>query len=135
MKYDEKSCGMVLFRETEGERLYLILHYPNGHWDLVKGHVEPGESEQETAARELEEETGIKQFEFIDGYREQIAYKYIKDGKPSNKEVIFFLAKTDETNVQVSHEHHDFLWLNYEDALNKITFENAKNLLRKAHDF
>ena len=134
-KYDEKSCGMVLFRENKGENLFLILHYPNGHWDLVKGHVEGDESEHETAARELEEETGIKKFQFINGYREQISYKYLKEGKLSNKEVIFFLAKTKKQDVNISHEHHDHIWLPYDDALEKITYENAKKLLRKAKSF
>lgn len=135
MKYDEKSCGMVLFREDKGERLYLVLHYPNGHWDLVKGHVEGDEAEKQTAARELVEETGITEFEFIPGFREQISYKYMKEGKESNKEVVFFLAKTLDQSVKVSHEHQDFLWLNYQDALNQITFENAKQLIRKAKSF
>ena len=57
IKYDEKSCGIVLFREEEGTRQFLLLHYPSGHWDLAKGHVEEGETEHETATRELLEET------------------------------------------------------------------------------
>jgi len=65
---DEKSCGVVLFRENsltnsdKAERLYLLLHYPSGHIDFPKGHVEPGEENDEhfTAHREVTEETGIK---------------------------------------------------------------------------
>ena len=63
-KPDEKSCGVVLFRE-DPRREYLILHYPGGHLDFAKGHVEKGEerAEKRTALRELEEETGIKTVE------------------------------------------------------------------------
>jgi len=132
VNYDEKSCGIVLFRIENGERLYLILHYPGGHFDLPKGHVEDGEDEHQTASRELEEETGISHVEFIDGYREQISYKFKNKGKPSHKEVIFFLGRTDEENVKISHEHTGYHWLPYGGAFNKVTFDNAKNLLKEA---
>lgn len=127
----EKSCGVVLFHEN-GRREYLLLHYPGGHWDLPKGHVEKGESEKETAARELEEETGIKEIEFISGYREVISYKYHRGPKLSTKEVVYFLAKTSAKEVKISHEHQNFLWLPYNEAVEKLTFENAKDLVRKA---
>ena len=130
MKYDEKSCGIVLFRESNGERLYLLLHYPNGHWDFPKGHVEKGEDEKQTARRELEEETGISNSTFIDGFRYPVSYSYFRRGKRSNKQVIFFLAHTELDEITISHEHQNFIWLNYQDSLEKLTFDNAKNLLK-----
>jgi len=135
VKYDEKSCGIVTFREEEGKRFYLILKYPSGHLDLPKGHVENEETEHETAARELEEETGISQVEFIEGYREPISYIYRRKGKMSNKQVVFFLGKTDQKKIKISFEHHDSYWFEYEEALQKITFDNAKNLVMKAESF
>ena len=126
---------MVLFREKDGSRLYLLLHYPGGHWDFPKGHIEKGEEEKETATRELLEETGISDVEYVKGFREQIAYKYWKKHKMSHKEVIFFLAKTNLEEIKISHEHRDFLWMPYDRALQKLTFENAKNLLKKAEEF
>lgn len=135
IKYDEKSCGIVLYREKDGTNLYLILHYPGGHWDLPKGHVESGEKEHQTAARELLEETGVADFVFADGFREEISYKYRKDKKMSNKQVIFFLAKTDLEEIKLSHEHHAFQWLPFGPAFNKLTFENAKNILKKVKNF
>ncbi len=152
-KYDEKSCGIVLFREQEAEgqgesdghkqaetppqteRHYLLLHYPSGHWDLAKGHVENNETELETAARELEEETGISKIKFVEGYREPIYYTYNLKGRPSTKLVVFFLAQTSKKEIQISHEHRNFIWLNYEDSVKKLTFENAKGLVRKAESF
>src|SRR3989338_7748810 len=130
-KFDEKSCGIVLFREKNTERYYLLLHYPGGHWDFPKGHVEKDEKERETAARELLEETGISTPEFSQGFRESVSYKYYKGRKLSNKQVIFFLAKTDFKDIKLSHEHHDFIWLPYDAALKKLTFDNAKGLLEK----
>lgn len=134
-KYDEKSCGIVVFREHEGKRKFLVLHYPSGHWDFAKGHVEEGESEKETATRELLEETGIADIIFIDGFREQISYEFKVRGNLISKEVIFFLAKTDLKDIHLSHEHKGSMWLPYEEAFNRATFDNAKNLLKKANEF
>ena len=135
IKFDEKSCGVVLFREENSERLFLVLHYPGGHWDLPKGHVEEDETEHETASRELLEETGIADLEFVDGYREEISYQHFPKGKLSNKQVIFFLGKTNLSDIRLSHEHHNFQWLPFEKALAKLTFDNAKNLVKKAKEF
>ncbi len=133
--FDEKSCGIVLFREGNNQRLYLVLKYPSGHFDFPKGHVETiDKSMHETALRELEEETGISEVEFIDGYEEPISYIYKKKGKPSNKQVVFFLAKTKTKSVKISHEHLGYFWLPYDAAFNKVTFDNAKGLLRKAEN-
>lgn len=134
-KFDEKSCGILLFRVKDGTILYLLLHYPSGHWDLPKGHIEKGESEHETAARELLEETGIADINFIKGFREEISYEYKRAKKLSNKQVVFFLAKTELEDIKLSHEHKGFKWLPYGPAFNKLTFDNAKNLLKKAKKF
>ena len=53
MPEPEKSCGAVVFREENGVRLYLLLHYAEGHWDLPKGHVEKGESEEQNKLKKL----------------------------------------------------------------------------------
>lgn len=135
MKFDEKSCGILLFRVKDGTILYLLLHYPSGHWDLPKGHVEKDESEHETAARELLEETGIGDISFIKSFREEISYEYKRTKKLSNKQVVFFLAKTRLEDIKLSHEHKGFKWLPYGPAFNKLTFDNAKNLLKKAKKF
>lgn len=132
IKYDEKSCGIVLFRTENDQKHFLLLHYPGGHWDFPKGHVEAGETEHQTALRELEEETGITQVKLHPDYREFIAYKFWHNHKRIHKQVVFFLAETSEHEVEVSHEHQDHIWLNYDQALKKLTFDNAKELLIKA---
>jgi len=132
-EFNEKSCGLVVFRKENGENFFLVLKYPGGHYDFPKGHVEPeDESEKATALRELEEETGIKNLRFVEGYREEISYIYNRKNKLSNKQVIFFLGETDEKDVKISDEHLHYYWLLYDDALEKLTFENAKSLLKSA---
>jgi bis(5'-nucleosidyl)-tetraphosphatase len=132
---EEKSCGVVVFREELGRRLFLLLHYGEGHWDFPKGHVEKGETELETARRETEEETGISRLDIVRGFRESMGYFYKRDRKTFHKEVIYFLARTDQGAVTLSDEHTGSEWLPYAEAYSRLTFPNAKDMLKKAESF
>ena len=132
---DEKSCGIVVFRIDGAVRMSLLLHYEEGHWDYPKGHVEKGETELETARRETEEETGIAELDIIPGFYESMGYFYKRDGKAYHKDVTYFLAKTKQANVTLSTEHIGFEWLPYADAYSRLTYPNAKELLKKANSF
>jgi 8-oxo-dGTP pyrophosphatase MutT (NUDIX family) len=134
MSFREKSCGAVVFKR-DGEVQYLLLHYEAGHWDYVKGQVEPHETDKDTVTRELEEETGIVNARFIEGFREEISYFYRRGGKTVYKEVIFFLIESKDSRVKLSYEHVGYEWLSYEKAMAKLTFANAKKVLAKAHEF
>ena len=131
----EKSAGIVLFRNDSDKNEFLLLNYPQGHWDFVKGKIEQNETSHEAAIRETREETGITNIEFIDGFEESVEYDFRFKKENIHKKVIFFLAKTNEKNIKLSHEHNDYIWLEYNDALKKTTFENAKNVLSKANQF
>lgn len=135
MAEPEKSCGAVVFREEKGVRLYLLLHYNEGHWDLPKGHVEKGESEEETTRRETLEETGIAQLEFLPGFRHTVAYSFKRKGRNIPKEVTFFLARAEQENVTLSSEHLHFAWLPFGEAEKKITYRNARHILAKAEEY
>jgi 8-oxo-dGTP pyrophosphatase MutT (NUDIX family) len=132
---EQKSVGIVLFRNDSGKNEFLLLNYPQGHWDFIKGKVEEGETPHETASRETKEETGISDIEFIGGFEESVEYNFRFKNEDIHKKVIFFLAKTNERKISLSHEHNDFVWLEYDDALKKTTFRNAKNVLSKANEF
>jgi len=131
---EEVSAGIILFNEME-KRKFLLLNYPSKHWDFVKGKMEKGETPHETAVRETKEETGISDVEFIDGFEEEIEYYFYAENQEIHKKVIFFLGKTNTIEITLSHEHLDFIWLEFENALNKTTYENAKNLLKKSKIF
>ena len=131
----EQSAGTVLFIEEYNEKLFLLLHYPTGHWDFVKGKIENNESLEQAAIRETKEETGITDIEFIKGFKEKIEYSFKFNGDIVQKEVIFFLAKTNTKQVMISNEHLDYVWLDFNNALNKITYENAKNILKKSKNY
>ncbi len=129
----EISAGAVIFKIIDGKPIFLLLHYGSGHWDFVKGHIEKGETEKETVVRETEEETGIKDLRFIDEFRERIKYFFHRGKEVVYKEVVFYLAETKTEKVKLSFEHIGFIWLPYDEALNLLTFENAKSVLRKAY--
>ena len=130
--FREKSCGAVVYLKND-EVKYLLLHYEAGHWDFVKGNVEPNETEQETVIRELREETGITDAKFIEDFKEKIDYFYRRQGTTIHKEVIFYLMETQTETVKISYEHVGYIWLNYQQAIEKLTFKNARDVLQKAH--
>ena len=129
----EISAGVILFRRAQQPH-FLLLHYESGHWDFPKGHIEAGEDAQETARRELKEETGISQVRFVDGYKATLRYFFRQKGIGIFKVVIYFLAETEQSEVTLSSEHVGFDWLPYEAALERLTFKNSRDLLVKAHE-
>ncbi len=131
---EEISAGVILFNDVD-ERKFLLLNNPSKHWDFVKGKMEKDETPHETAIRETKEETGISDVEFIDGFEEEIEYYFYAENQEIHKKVIFFLGKTQTTKTVLSHEHLDFIWLEFDNALSKTTYENAKNLLKKSKTF
>ncbi len=130
----EKSCGAVIFKR-DGNWKYLLLHYEGGHWDLVKGHVEKNESEKDTVLRETQEEVGITDVTFVEGYREPISYYYKRAGTTMYKEVVFYLLESKTDSVRLSREHVGYDWLSYDRAYERLTYKNAKETVRKAHDY
>ncbi|AIC15969.1 bis(5'-nucleosyl)-tetraphosphatase [Nitrososphaera viennensis] len=134
---DERSAGaVVVFMPSDsGKPEYLLLHYTAGHWDFPKGNIEAGETEKEAAAREIREETGIADVEFVEGFRQIISYRYRKARRLVDKEVVLFLVRTKTRDVKISHEHIGFAWKNYDDAIKQLTYRNARNLLEAAMQF
>jgi bis(5'-nucleosidyl)-tetraphosphatase len=131
----EKSCGAVIFTKKDDSTKYLLLNYAAGHWDFVKGNVEPNENEKQTVVRELQEETSITNAQFVEDFREQIVYFYRRQGLTVHKEVVFFVMEAFTDKVQISFEHVGYAWLDYQHAMEKLTFKNSKDVLQKAHDF
>ncbi len=128
----EISAGAVVFNTRT--KKYLILHYPTGHWDFPKGHVEKGENEVNAAKREVFEETGIE-VEIIFGFRESIVYHFREYGFLIEKKVIYFLGLTDKEEVRLSYEHDGYAWMDYEEAFRRITYDSSKKVLIKANLF
>lgn len=129
MQY-EKSCGAVVYRKYHGNtEILLIKHVNSGHWSFPKGHVEVGETEVETAKREIMEETSIEAL--IDStFRETVSYSPKKDVQ---KEVVYFIAKAKNTNfVLQKSEVSEAKWVDINYACNILTYDNDKNIVNKA---
>ena len=128
----ETSAGIVLYRKENAKNLFLLLHYPSGHWDFVKGKMEKNETTHETAIREAEEETGITDITFAENFEEWIEYNFKYKGELVQKKVVFFLAETKTKEIKISHEHSGYTWMDYNLSMEKTTFDNAKTVLTKA---
>lgn len=126
----EKSCGAIVYRKHHGNlEILLIKHINSGHWSFPKGHVEEGESEMETAVREIKEETGIDVI--IDPtFRETVSYYPKKD---TQKIVVYFIAKAKnyELNPQEA-EIADIKWVDVGCANSILTYDNDKTIVNKA---
>lgn len=129
----EKACGAVIYKYEEDELKFLLIKQTNDVWGFSKGHVEENEEEIETALREIKEETNLD-VEINSEYRNSI--EYIIDGKNILKQVVYFLAtpKTNDIKKQES-EILEIKWLNYEECLNTITYDNIKEVLKDAKRF
>lgn len=130
----EKSAGAVVFRKNK-EIKYLLIQYGLGHWEFPRGLIEKGESLEEAAQREIKEEVGIEDIQFVPGFKEWIKFFYKKEGKNIIKIATFLLAETKSKEVKISWEHKDFKWLPYKEASEQLTFENSKEILKKANNF
>ena len=186
-----KSCGFVVYTDVLGERRYLVIESVNGDVGFPKGHVEAGESELETAIRELSEEVGIKAvvtdksadvsrnagvkvdavhgndtaigvgalagedtvvtdksadvFEnkpflgdavVIHGFSRRVEYM-LPRSSDAVKQVVYFLAKCFNTDVLKCQESEvrRAVFLAYAEAVNALTFDNTKQILREAENF
>ena len=127
----EKSCGAVIFRRTPQLEV-LVIRQNEGHWCFPKGHVEAGETEEETARREGKEETGLE-IRFLSGFREETHYSP-KEGV--EKDVVWFVAGPTSNDMKRQKEEvAELLWVNMVDASALLTYENDRQLFRKALKF
>jgi len=128
---EERSVAAVVYYQEE----YLLLKYGLGHWEFVKGHIEENETERETIMRELEEETGITEASIIKGFKEKYNYSFSLGGNKIHKFVACYLVRSNTREVSLSYEHVGYKWLPFKEAINQVTYDNAKRILIKAHNF
>lgn len=131
----EKSAGAVVFRKENKKIKYLLIQYKAGHWEFPRGMIEKGETLEQTARREIKEETGLKDIKFIEGFKEWIKFFFRRNEKTTMKIATFLLAKTETEEIKLSQEHKDYVWLRYKKALKKLTYKNSKKILKKVNDF
>lgn len=128
----EKSCGAVIYKYIDNELFILLLKHNLGHWSFAKGHVEDSETEQETAIREIKEETNLD-VTINSDFRYVITYSPYEG---AIKDVIYFLATTNSDNIKAQQsEISEIKWFKYEDAISMITYEDDRKVLMKAIEY
>ena len=122
---EEKSCGCIVIND---KNQVLLVHHNKGHWDFPKGHVEEGETEVQTATREVKEETGID-VKINEKFRYTVKYSPKED---VIKEVVFFLASNISENAEAQLEEvSEAEWINIEEAFKIITYNTSIDILTK----
>jgi len=136
MKKDT-SIGAVIYKQDKDKILFLIIKHAKGHWAFPKGHCENGETEIQTAKRELFEETGIDNIYIRD--ENIMLEEYYSFNNPDtgiiNKKVKYFIAKCMGGDVKIDgKEIVDFRWCDIDNAVELITFGGAKKILNEANN-
>ena len=128
-----KSCGFIVYKEENNENFYLIIKSHNGDVGFPKGHMESGENELQTAIRELKEETGMD-VDTIHDFRYQIEYP-LPRVPDAMKQTVYFLGKCTSDDIIIQEaEVASAEFVTYDKAIEKLTFEETKNMLKKAND-
>ena len=129
-----KSCGAVVFTRHENKIFSVLIRHHNGDCGFPKGRMEPGETEQETALREIREEVGLN-VRILDGFRQEACYPF--PNRPDvMKQSVYFLAEYSDQKIQCQpSEVSEAYLLPYEEALKMLTFLETKVILEKAIQF
>lgn len=121
----EKSCGAVIFRRNKDDVEFLVIQHRNQkHFSFPKGHQEKNETDEQTALREIKEETGLNVVLHTE-YHVTTTYQ----PKPNTiKDVVFYLAETKDHQVTLQEEEvMSFAWLSRLDVLNRLTYQSDKD--------
>ncbi len=128
----EKSCGAVVYRMVDGKAQFLIEHMALGHTSIPKGHVEDGETEEQTAIREIKEETNLDVV-MDTRFRHTISYSPFPGIR---KEVVFFIAEAvSDSLMNQECEVSALEWLPYEEAYDAMTYDTDKETLELAKKY
>lgn len=130
----EKSCGAIVYRKINKDIEFLAIKSSasDGHWGFPKGHIEGGETEEETCKREVFEETGL----IIVPHNEFKVYDKYQLSENIYKEVVFFIAcATNQSVVVKEDEVAEYKWDSFNEIYNLLTYSNTKNILLKARNF
>jgi len=133
IKSYEISCGGVVFTRKNDEVLYVIVKSLEGYYGFPKGHMENNETEEQTAIREIYEETGLI-VKIIPGFK--TIDEYPLPGKGVMKRVVYFAAEYD--NQEILYDKNELLGaflMTYDEAMNIFQFESNRRILREVNDF
>lgn len=132
---EERSFGIIPFALQDGIwRVFLILHQKGNYWSFPKGKAEENESFQESAIRELKEETGLSLVRFLQKEPLSERYHFQRERQKVNKTVLYYPAIVEGKVVLQSEEVRRGEWLTLSQALDHLTFSADKSILKKSYD-
>ena len=130
MRY-EKCCGAGVYRMQDGQPVFLVERMDLGHLSLPKGHVEGNETEEETAIREIREETGLE-VKLDTVFRHAVHYP-LRDGI-GEKEVVFFSAEALPGEEKPQEDEIAWLkWMPFAQAAEAVTYAEIREVLDRAY--
>ena len=129
----EKSCGAVVFTREGDTVKYVIIRSPEGFYGYPKGHMEAGETEEQTALREIKEETGLS-VTLLPGFRTEDSHALVREGRPDvTKHIVYFLAEYNGQDLRAQEgEVSAIALMTYEEAMAAFQFESSRRILREA---
>jgi len=131
----EKSCGAVVFTELNGQRKYAIICSSEGFYGFPKGHMEANETEEQTALREIKEETNLD-VTLLDNFRTTTQHTFVKNGEERLKKITYFIGHYDNQKfAKQEDEISDISLMDYEEAIGKIQFDDTKGVLKEAEEY
>ncbi len=130
---DEVTAGGVVFRRTEdGGIEILMIQDAKDRWTIPKGHVEEGERHEDTAAREIEEETGLKYVKVLDRLG-KIDFRYRREDKlilmTTHVFLIHAYKDSDKYKPEENEGIKDVQWFAVNDALDLIEYDDIGKLI------
>lgn len=130
---NEISCGAVVYTMRNGEPEFVIVRSLHGIFGFPKGHMESGETQQETALREIYEETGLQPV-IVNGFQATDEYRIPDSG--ITKQVVYFLTQYTDQKIQVRKEElMEVSLMDYDTAINVLQYESSQRILREAYCF
>ena len=133
---EEESAGGIVFRIERGKPRYLLIRDSYRNWGFPKGHLEPGERAETAALREVREETGVRSLAMC-GLIDTIDWNFRFRGDAIHKVCHFFLMETRRsrrTRPQRAEGITACRWMSFEEAQRRISYRNARAVLRRAHE-
>lgn len=132
VRFNERAAGAIVYLIRE-KPLYLVLHNRFG-WDFPHGLIKEKETEAVAALREIYEETRLK-VELIPGFEDRVIIRFSRGGRTIYKEITMYLAKASSDSVKLSREHDDYAWLEYAEALKRLSRDEMRRVLIRANNF
>lgn len=130
----DKAIGVIVYFEFPRSTKYLIVKHKKGHWSFAKGHKEKDESSIQTARRELFEEAGIKEVEFL-AKKILAREKYFFNDRNKSKVrkvVSYFIAKSGTSKIRIDNkEIINYKWCTLNAADRILTYKQSRKIIKK----